>query len=96
MHNKFDIYVFITTYKSETESFFKMCSWAVMVDGFTITYAISAYHHLRCEVDSRSSDVYSIQHYSGVHVAQSLVFWVVFCSPLFGLCPLAIVLSVFL
>jgi hypothetical protein len=33
---------------------------------------------------------------SGVHVAQSLVFWVVFCSPLFGLCPLAIVLSVFL
>ena len=31
--------------------------------GFTTTYAISAYHHLRCECESRSGEVYSIQHY---------------------------------
>jgi hypothetical protein len=34
-----------------------------MVVGFTITYAISAYHHWRCEFESRSGKVYSIQHY---------------------------------
>ena len=34
-----------------------------MVVGFTTTYAISAYHHERCEFKSRSGDVYSIQHY---------------------------------
>jgi len=32
-----------------------------MVVGFT--YAISAYHHKRCEFESRSDEVYSIQHY---------------------------------
>jgi hypothetical protein len=35
-----------------------------------------------------------IPFFSGVHVAQSLVFWVVFCRPLYVF--LAIVLSVFL
>ena len=34
-----------------------------MVVGFTTTYAISAYHHWSCEFESRSGDVYSIQHY---------------------------------
>ena len=30
--------------------------------GFISTYAISAYHHLRCEFEPRSGEVYSI-HY---------------------------------
>ena len=30
--------------------------------GFTTIYAISAYHHLRCEFELRSGEVYSIQH----------------------------------
>jgi len=34
-----------------------------MVVGFIGTYAISAYHHLRCEFESRSVEVYAIQHY---------------------------------
>jgi hypothetical protein len=34
-----------------------------MVVGFTTTYAISAYHHKRCEFESCSGEVYSIQHY---------------------------------
>jgi hypothetical protein len=34
-----------------------------MVVGFTITYVISAYHHCSCEFESRSDEVYSIQHY---------------------------------
>jgi hypothetical protein len=34
-----------------------------MVVGFTTTYAISAYHHECCELESHSGEVYSIQHY---------------------------------
>jgi len=34
-----------------------------MVVGFTTTYTIGAYHHLSCEFESRSGEVYSIQHY---------------------------------
>ena len=34
-----------------------------MVVGFTATYAISAYHHYRCEFESRPGKVYSIEHY---------------------------------
>ena len=34
-----------------------------MVVGFTTTYAISAYHHYRCELEPRSGEVFSIQHY---------------------------------
>ena len=34
-----------------------------MVVGLTITYAISTYQHWCCEFKSRSSGVYSIQHY---------------------------------
>ena len=34
-----------------------------MVVGFIITYAISAYHNYRCEFESLSGEVYSIQHY---------------------------------
>ena len=34
-----------------------------MVFGFTTTYAISAYHNYRCEYESHSDGVYSIQHY---------------------------------
>ena len=34
-----------------------------MVVGFITTYAISAYHHQRGEFESRSGEVYSIQHY---------------------------------
>ena len=33
-----------------------------MVVGFTTTCAISAYHHQCCEFESRSGEVYSIQH----------------------------------
>ena len=33
-----------------------------MVVGFTTTYAISAYHHCRCEFEFRSGEVNSIQH----------------------------------
>jgi len=35
----------------------------LMAVGFTTTYAISAYHHKCCEFESRSSELYSIQHY---------------------------------
>jgi hypothetical protein len=34
-----------------------------MVVWFTTTYSISAYHHSSCELESRSSEVYSIQLY---------------------------------
>ena len=34
-----------------------------MVVGFTATYAISANHNYRCEFESHSGGVYSIQHY---------------------------------
>jgi hypothetical protein len=34
-----------------------------MVVGFTTTYVISAYHHLHCEFEFHSGDVYSIQNY---------------------------------
>ena len=34
-----------------------------IVVGFTTTYAISAYHHWSCEFESRSDEMYSIQHY---------------------------------
>jgi hypothetical protein len=35
----------------------------LMVVGFTTTYAISAYHHERCQFESAHGEVYSIQHY---------------------------------
>ena len=34
-----------------------------MVVGFITNYAISSYHHYRCEFESCSGEVYSIQHY---------------------------------
>ena len=34
-----------------------------MVLGLTTTYAISVNHHYRCKLESRSDEVYSIQHY---------------------------------
>ena len=34
-----------------------------MVVGFTTTFTISAYHHLRYEFESCSGEVYSVQHY---------------------------------
>jgi len=34
-----------------------------IVVGFLITYAISVYHHQRCEFESNSGEVYSMQHY---------------------------------
>ena len=34
-----------------------------MVVEFTASSAINAYHHYRCEFESRSSEMYSIQHY---------------------------------
>jgi hypothetical protein len=33
-----------------------------MVVGFTTTYVINDYHHYRCEFESRSGGVHSIQH----------------------------------
>ena len=35
-----------------------------MVVGFITTYAMSAYHHKRCEFEYCSCEVYSIQHYA--------------------------------
>jgi hypothetical protein len=35
-----------------------------MVIEFTTTYAVSAYKHYRCELESSSGEVYSIQHYA--------------------------------
>ena len=34
-----------------------------MVVGFITTYAISAYHHLCCDFESHSGEVYAIQQY---------------------------------
>jgi hypothetical protein len=34
-----------------------------MAVGFTTTYAFTAYHHLLCEFEYRSGEMYSIQHY---------------------------------
>jgi hypothetical protein len=34
-----------------------------MVVGFVTTCAIGAYHYQRCDFESRSGEVYSIQHY---------------------------------
>ena len=34
-----------------------------MVVGFITIYATSDYHHKRCEFESYSDEVYSIQHY---------------------------------
>ena len=39
------------------------CGRDRMVVGFTTTYAISAYHNYRCEFESPSCGMYSIQHY---------------------------------
>jgi hypothetical protein len=40
------------------------CSWSWrMVVEFKITYAISAYHHVGCEFESRADEMHSIQHY---------------------------------
>ena len=43
--------------------YWRRCSRDRMVVGFTTTFTISAYHHNRCEFESRSWRVYSIQHY---------------------------------
>ena len=34
-----------------------------MESDYNYLYAISAYHHIRCEFESRSGEVYLIQHY---------------------------------
>ena len=34
-----------------------------MIVGFITTYAINAYHHKRCEFESRLGEMHSIQHY---------------------------------
>ena len=34
-----------------------------MVAGFKTIYSIGAYHHTRCEFESCSGEVYSVQHY---------------------------------
>ena len=39
------------------------CLSPLKLVGFTTTYAISAYHHQRCEFESRSGKMYLIQHY---------------------------------
>jgi hypothetical protein len=44
----------------------------VVIVWFTTTSAISAYHHLSCEFESRSGQVYSIQHYVVFKVCQWL------------------------
>ena len=36
------------------------CGHDSVVVGYTTTYAISAYHHLCCELESRSGQVYNI------------------------------------
>jgi hypothetical protein len=48
-----------------------------MVVGFITTYAFSAYHHQHCEFESRSGEVYSIQHYV-IKFVSDLRRWIVF------------------
>jgi hypothetical protein len=38
-------------------------AWYIFVVGYITIYAINAYHHQSCEFESRSGEVYSIQHY---------------------------------
>ena len=48
-----------------------------MVVGFTTIYSIGAYHHTRCEFESWSGVVYSVQHYViklSVTCSRSVVF----------------------
>ena len=52
---------------------FPMCSTIHRIIGFT---NISAYHHYRCEFESCSDEVYSIQHYVDICVSH-LHQWVV-------------------
>ena len=35
----------------------------VVVVGYITTYAVSACHHYRCEIETLSGEVYEIQHY---------------------------------
>jgi hypothetical protein len=49
--------------KSLRKTFWDLLGLDFMVVRFTTTFAISAYHHSNCEVESRSGEVYSIQHY---------------------------------
>ena len=49
-----------------------------MVDGFTTTYAISAYHHWCCELEFRSVAVRGVQHYVMKFVGD---LWQVWFSP---------------
>jgi hypothetical protein len=49
-----------------------------MVDGFTTTYVISAYHNRSCEFESVYDEVYSIKHYVFVLCALCCRFlWIV-------------------
>jgi hypothetical protein len=41
---------------------FKLGPVLVVVDRFTIAYAIGAHHHKSCEFEPHSGGVYSIQH----------------------------------
>jgi hypothetical protein len=37
--------------------------YLIWVNGIHIKYVFSTYHHWSCEFQSRSGDVYSVQHY---------------------------------
>jgi len=39
------------------------------------TYAISTYHHLRCEFEYRSGKAYSMQHYMTRFVSDTAILW---------------------
>jgi len=56
VHTKLDIYVFIIGGKCLTRG---RCGRDRMVVGFTTTYAISAYHHWCCWLESG----WGLQHY---------------------------------
>ena len=80
----------------------KLCflkTFSVVSGGFLQKnyFTFMTYHQIfstKKMTDATSGAPKFIPFFSGVHVAQSLVFWVVFCRPLYVF--LAIVLSVFL
>ena len=43
---------------------------------FTTTYVSAVYHHSRCEFESCSDEVYSIQHYVIKFVSDLWLYWI--------------------
>ena len=58
-----DVKQLITIYQLFLRDCRQCCGCNFMEVGFTTTYAISAFHHYCCEFESRSGEVYTVQHY---------------------------------